>query len=74
MGILDLTTHFATVSTTGVGALIAAWFAWRLWRRLLRAVIACVVVGLVVYLMFRGVVQQLVRDERAPATSNTGYR
>jgi len=74
MGISDLATHFATVSTTGVGSLIAVWFAWRLWRRLLRAVIACVVVGLVVYLMFPGVVQQLLRDERAPATSKTGYR
>ena len=74
MGILDLTTHFGTVLTTGVSALIAARVAWRLSRGLLRAVIASVVVGLIVYLMFPGVVQQLVRDERAPATTKTGYR
>jgi hypothetical protein len=72
MSTLDPMTHFASVSATGMGALMAAWLAWRLWRRLLRAVVACVVVGLVVYLMFPGSVQQLVRDERAPVTSDTG--
>jgi hypothetical protein len=71
MGIAYLTTHFAGVSATGAGALIAAWFAWRLWRRLLRAVITCLVVGLVVYFAFPDVAHRLVGDVPAPATTNT---
>ena len=46
MGIAYLTSHFAGMSATGAGALVAAWFAWRIWRRLLRTVITCMVVAL----------------------------
>jgi hypothetical protein len=71
MGIAYLTTHFVGLSATGTGALIAAWFVWRLWRRLLRTAITCVVVGLVVYFAFPGVAHRLMGDVPAPVTTNT---
>jgi hypothetical protein len=71
MGILYLTTHLAGVSAASAGALIAAWFVWRLWRRLLRTAITCLVVGLVVYLAFPGVAHRLLGDVPAPTTTNT---
>jgi hypothetical protein len=71
MGLLYLTTHLAGVSAAGGGALIAAWLVWRLWRRLLRAVITCLVVALVVYFAFPGVAHRLLGDMPVPAPTNT---
>jgi hypothetical protein len=71
MGMLFLTSHFAGLSAAGGGALIAAWLVWRLWRRLLRVVITCLVVALVVYFAFPGVAHQLIGDMHSPASTNT---
>lgn len=72
MGIADLTTHLTGAPATGIGVLVAAWCAWRLWRRLFRVVIAGVVVGVVMYLAFPGALEHLGR-EGVPATSESGY-
>ncbi|MET0456584.1 MAG: hypothetical protein ABW137_32515 [Mycobacterium sp.] len=72
MDVQDLVDQFAQASVPGLGALIAAWLTWRLWRRLLRAAIACVVVGVVLYVAFPGVTRQLMRDGHGFPTFSTG--
>jgi hypothetical protein len=69
MGIAYLAAHFAGMSATGAGALVAAWIVWRIWRRLLRTVITCMVVALVVYFACPGVAHRLVGDQPAPTTT-----
>lgn len=74
MSIPDLTTHAVGMSATGAGALAAAWFTWRLWQRVIRTVITCLVVGLVVYLAFPDLAHRLSGDGPAPVTTNTGVQ
>lgn len=62
MDVQHLVDHFANASVPGLGALLAAWLAWRLWRRLLRAAIACAVVGLALYVAFPGMADRLVDE------------
>jgi uncharacterized membrane protein YhfC len=68
--ISDLTTHFAHAPASATAAVVGAWLVWRLWRRLFRAAIACVVVGAVVYVAFPQVMPQLVQHVRGITTSN----
>jgi uncharacterized membrane protein YfcA len=68
--ISDLTAHFAHAPASATAAVVAAWLVWRLWRRLFRAVIACVVVGVGVYLAFPEVMPHLVQDVRGITTSD----
>jgi 4-amino-4-deoxy-L-arabinose transferase-like glycosyltransferase len=67
--ISDLTAHFAHAPASATAAVLAAWLAWRLWRRLFRAVIACAIVGVVVYLAFPQVMPHLVQEVRGTTTS-----
>jgi hypothetical protein len=60
MDVQHLVDNFAHASLPGFGALIAAWLAWRLWRRIIRAAVACVVVGVVLYVAFPGLAHQLI--------------
>jgi hypothetical protein len=69
MTIPDLTTHAAGMSATGAGALAAAWFTWRLWQRIIRTVITCLVVGVVVYLAFPDLAHHFMGDDPAPAVT-----
>jgi hypothetical protein len=74
MDVQYLVNHFGNASLPGLGALIAAWLTWRLWRRLFRAALACIVVGMVLYVAFPGVAHELIHDEHGVPVSSTGDR
>jgi hypothetical protein len=71
MTIPDLTAHAAGMSATGGGALIAAWLTWRIWRRVFRTLITCVIVAVVVYVAFPDVAQRLVHHLPQPTGVST---
>jgi hypothetical protein len=62
MDIHGLVAHLGDASLPGAGALIAAWLTWRLWRRLFRAALVCLVVGVGLYLAFPSEARQLLHD------------
>ena len=72
MDIHDLLAHFGGASLPGAGALIAAWLTWRLWRRLFRAALACLVVGVGLYLAFPSEARELLHDVHGVPASSSG--